>query len=145
MACEVRKTAPRCRPYFFGFSSFSKPAEPPRLPYQRQFRHAGRDQLGREAPLLDLVVVPVLQPVDRPPIAQSLRADGQSTWKLFGPVLLEGPVDEICCTPLVPGGPCGPAAPAGPCGPFGICPIPKSAARSERFCTLAELTAFAFS
>ena len=87
------------------------------------------------------VVVP--SSVPPPPIAR--LPDGQSTWKLFGPVLLEGPVDEICCTPLVPGGPCGPAAPAGPCGPFGICPVAKSTARSDRFCTLAELTALALS
>ena len=89
------------------------------------------------------MVVPVSVPP--PPIAR--LPDGQSTWKLFGEVLLEGPVEEICCTPLVPAGPCAPAAPAGPagpCGPAGICPIAKSTARSDRSFTLAELTALAF-
>lgn len=87
----------------------------------------------------------VVVPVSVPPPPTARLPDGQSTWKLFGPVLLEGPVDEICCSPLVPVGPGGPAAPAGPCGPAGICPIAKSTARSDWFFTLAELTAFAFS
>src|SRR6476661_8388621 len=70
------------------------------------------------------VVVP--SSVPPPPIA--FLPDGQSTWKVFGDVLFEAPVDEICCTPLTPAGPCGPAAPAGPAGPAGICPAAKSTA-----------------
>jgi hypothetical protein len=73
-----------------------------------------------------------------------------------------GPLDRICAlavaparplgpvgpfvpaVPFVPASPFGPVSPFAPCGPAGRVP-PKSAAVSERFFTLAPVTAFFFS
>lgn len=84
----------------------------------------------------------VVEPVRTAPPPTARLPAGHSCCWLFGLLLLDTPLPEICCSPLAPGGPCGPA---GPCGPRGIWPGAKSTPRSEAFFTFNELTALFFS
>jgi hypothetical protein len=89
-----------------------------------------------------------LPPFTRAPPPISLFPDGHARNTDFEVVELFADVVSMRSTELSPGGPAGPAGPAGPCGPVGPagnCPAAKSTLSSERFFTLAEVTAFAAS